>query len=404
MVDFFRRALKKLDKLDIEKHRELLYSAINKISLLETVSDSINVGILVCDKSNNLLLVNNCARRMLPIDYNEVVYPVGSIKIWSVINDDDLVECFRSILINKDKTVDREIDIVHNGRNKLLSINVVPLVQKKMINGSLIYIEDITDKRKEELRLRRAENLASLTTLAAGMAHDIKNPLGSISIHIQLLQKTIEKQTAADKNTERYFHVVKEEIERLNRIVVDFLFAVRPMNLELRKGDINKLIGQLMEFVLVEFEQSKILCLLELDDNVPEILMDERFMKQALLNLVTNAKAAMPSGGVLTIATNCTDNEIKISVCDTGIGIKKENLEKIFEPYYTTKETGTGLGLTQVFKIIKEHQGEITVDSAPGTGSDFRIILPMPQNDTRLISYNKNSISSENEAVKGVKN
>ena len=296
MVDFFRRALKKLDKLDIEKHRELLFSAINKISLLETVTDSINVGILVCDKNNNLTLVNNSARRMLPIDYNEGNHPAGAVQIWNAIMDENLVECFRGILINKDKAIDREIDIVHNGRNKLLSINVVPLVQKKMINGSLIYIEDITEKRKEELHLRRAENLASLTTLAAGMAHEIKNPLGSISIHIQLLQKALEKQTYADNNTERYFHVVKEEIERLNRIVVDFLFAVRPMNLELRKGDINKLIGQLMEFVLVEFEQSKILCLLELDENVPEILMDERYMKQALLNLVTNAKAAMPNG------------------------------------------------------------------------------------------------------------
>ena len=404
MVDFFRRALKKLDKLDIEKHRELLISAINQISLLETVSDSINVGILVCDENNNLVFVNKCAIRMLPIDYTE------GVQIWSAIMDDSLVECFRDILISRDKAVGREIDIVHNGRNKLLSINVVPLVQKKKITGSLIYIDDITEKRKEESRLRRAENLASLTTLAAGVAHEIKNPLGSISIHIQLLQKALEKKSNSSENagydnkTERYFKVVKEEIERLNRIVVEFLFAVRPMNLELRKGDINKLISQILEFVQMEFEQSKILCLLELDENVPEILIDERYMKQAMMNLVTNAKAAMPGGGVLTIATNCVENEIRISVCDTGIGIHKENIEKIFEPYFTTKETGTGLGLTQVYKIIKEHQGEITVDSEPGTGSDFRIILPMPQKMTHLISYNKNQSTAGSDAVKGVKN
>jgi len=404
MVDFFRRALKKLDKLDIEKHRELLISAVNQISLLETVSDSINVGILVCDEKNNLVFVNKCAIRMLPIDYTE------GVQIWSAIMDDSLVECFRDILISRDKAVGREIDIVHNGRNKLLSINVAPLVQARKITGSLIYIDDITEKRKEESRLRRAENLASLTTLAAGVAHEIKNPLGSISIHIQLLQKTLEKRTntsenaGSDAKTQRYFKVVKEEIERLNRIVVDFLFAVRPMNLELRKGDINNLISQILEFVQLEFEQSKILCLLELDEDVPEILMDERYMKQAMLNLVTNAKAAMPNGGVLTIATNCIENEIRISVCDTGTGIHKENLEKIFEPYFTTKETGTGLGLTQVYKIIREHQGEITVDSEPGTGSDFRIILPMPQKMTRLISYNKNAPAAGSEAVKGVKN
>jgi len=137
-------------------------------------------------------------------------------------------------------------------------------------------------------------------------------------------------------------------------------------------------------------EQSKILCLLELDDNIPEILVDERLFKQALLNLVKNAQVAMSKGGVFTIATNYVDNEIRISVCDTGIGMKKENLSKIFEPYFTTADTGTGLGLTQVYKIIREHQGEITVDSEPEGGTEFRIILPVPQKETKMIAYNTN--------------
>ncbi|MCL2186273.1 MAG: ATP-binding protein [Treponema sp.] len=382
MVDFFRRALKKLDKLDIEQHRELLISAINQISLLETVSDSIDVGILVCDEEYNLVMVNKCAQRLIPLNYTE------GEQIWSSIMDDHIVECLKEILLNADRVTDKEIDFDHKGRSRLISVNVVPLVQDKFVKGSLIYLEDITEKRKEESRLRRAENLASLTTLAAGVAHDIKNPLASISIHLQLLQKYLAKNNENDEKNNRYIEVLKEEVERLNRIVVDFLFAVRPMNMELRKSDINKLISQLIDFVGLELEQSKILILLELDEDLPKILMDERYMKQVMLNLVTNAKAAMPEGGVLTIATNCFDNEVRISVCDTGIGIGKEYLEKIFEPYFTTKEAGTGLGLTQVYKIIKEHQGEITVDSEPGTGSDFRIILPVPQNEMKLISYN----------------
>jgi len=385
MVDFFRRALKKLDKLDIEQHRELLISAINQISLLETVSDSIDVGILVCDEDYNLVLVNKCAQRLIPLNYTE------GERIWSAILDDHIVECLKEILINTDRVIDKEIDFDHMGRNKLISVNVVPLVHDRFVTGSLIYLEDITEKRKEESHLRRAENLASLTTLAAGVAHEIKNPLASISIHLQLLQKSLAKNNEKDEKNDRYINVLREEVERLNRIVVDFLFAVRPMNMELRKSDINKLISQLIDFVSPELEQSKILILLELDEDLPKVLMDERYMKQAMLNLVTNAKAAMPEGGVLTIATNLFDNEIRISICDTGIGIGKEYLEKIFEPYYTTKETGTGLGLTQVYKIIKEHQGEITVDSEPGTGSDFRIILPLPQNEIKLISYNEDN-------------
>jgi len=384
MFDFFRRAVKKIDKLNAEQRRELLVSAVNEIGLLETVLDSIDMGILVCDEKNNLVLINKCAQRLLPLN------DIEGVPLWQTIRDEKIEELIKRILLNGEKAVDIEIDVEHQGRNRLLSINVAPLVRNKRITGSLVYIDDITEKRKDEYRLRRAENLASLTTLAAGVAHEIKNPLGSISIHIQLLQKAIAlKSTKKDSQTEKYFNVLKEEVDRLNRIVVDFLFAVRPMNLELREGDINRIISQLMEFVRFEMEQAKIMCLLELDENLPKILLDERFLKQALLNLVTNAKAAMPKGGVLTVSTNHVENEIRISICDTGSGISEENLAKIFEPYFTTKETGTGLGLTQVYKIIREHQGEITVDSAPDQGAEFKIILPVPQKEMRLISFNE---------------
>ncbi|MDR1868852.1 MAG: PAS domain S-box protein [Treponema sp.] len=384
MIKFYRRALNKLDKLNTEQRRELLVSAVGEISLLETVLDSIDVGILVCDEKNNLVMVNKCALRMLPLNYSE------GIPLLQAIKDDELIAFFKEILFNREKVINWEIDIDQQGKDRLLSVNVVPLVQDRRITGSLIYMEDITEKRKDESRLRRAENLASLTTLAAGVAHEIKNPLGSISIQLQLLQKTLAKENkSSGKKTSKYFNVIKQEVDRLNRIVVDFLFAVRPMSLELREGDINKMISQIMEFLRIEMEQANILCLLELDEELPKILMDERYMKQAILNLVTNARAAMPNGGVLTVATNHVEDEIRISICDTGIGISEENIVKIFEPYFTTKETGTGLGLTHVYKIIREHQGEIMVDSAPEQGSEFKIILPIPQKETHMIAYNE---------------
>jgi PAS domain S-box-containing protein len=379
--------MKKYEKLDTEQRKELLVSAVGEIGLLETVLDSIDVGILVCDDKNNLVMVNKCAQRLLPLNYAE------GVELFDAIRDESIVELFQEILLNSDRVEDREIDIEYGGRDKLLSINVVPLVQNRRITGTLIYMEDITEKRKGEARLRRAENLASLTTLAAGVAHEIKNPLGSISIYIQLLQKALAKKkknmshSSTDKTTDKYFNVLEEEIERLNRIVVDFLFAVRPMSLELREGDINALVRQTVEFVKFEMEQSKIDIDVEFDDKMPKILFDERYMKQALLNLVTNARAAMPKGGLLTIVTKCVDNEICIQISDTGTGIKEENLSKIFEPYFTTKDTGTGLGLTQVFKIVREHQGEISVLSKPDEGTTFEIILPVPRRVTRMIAY-----------------
>jgi PAS domain S-box-containing protein len=389
MNDFFKRALKKYDKLTAEQRLELLVSAIDGISRLETVLDSLPDGILVCDENHILIMANKAAQRLLSFSYSDS----GKTPLWMAIHNERIVEFFEETLLSGDKVQDREIDVEIQGRDRLLSISVLPLVLKHRITGSLIYMEDITDKRSREARLRRAENLASLTTVAAGVAHEIKNPLGSISIHLQLMQKVLDKRSGnagqsdlCDDQMTKYIGILNEEVDRLNKIVVDFLFAVRPMTMELRHGDINGLIMELVEFVCHELEQSRIQCVLDLAQNLPPVYMDERYMKRALLNLINNARAAMEDGGTLTVATALVDNEIQIKISDTGIGISPDNLLKIFEPYYTTKETGTGLGLTIVYKVIREHQGEVNVQSREGEGSSFVITLPAYQNEHRLIA------------------
>jgi PAS domain S-box-containing protein len=389
MSDFYKQALKKQDKLTAEKYRELLVSASQELNRMEAVLDSVTDGILVCDGNHSLVLVNKSAQRLLPMNHTE------GVPVWTAVRDERITEFFRKTLLDSDRVQDREIDIALQGQNRLLSISILPLVSRHRIAGSLIYIEDITEKRGRESRLRRAENLASLTTLAAGVAHEIKNPLGSISIHLQLMQKTLSKiSEESAKPLRKYIDVLNEEVDRLNHIVVDFLFAVRPMSLELREGDINALIRELVEFVSYEMEQSHVKCLLELDEKLPPVLMDERYMKQVLLNLIKNAQGAMQNGGILTIASACADNEVRINIIDTGSGISEENLSKIFEPYFTTKETGSGLGLTLVFKIIKEHRGEISVESKEGAGTCFEISLPVVSKERRMIAYNGGSEKS----------
>jgi signal transduction histidine kinase len=403
MRDFYQRALKKLNKLTGEQSKDLLVSAVAEIDRLETVLDSLADGVLVCDTRHSLVMANKYAERFLPLAYSET----GNEPLWRAIRDERIADFFEATLSSGDRVEEREFDVDVKGLNRLLSISILPLVREHQVTGSLIYLEDITEKRGREARLRRVENLASLTTLAAGVAHEIKNPLGSISIHIQLIQKALDKNRellskarpnradGADSREpapyfdllDKYIAVVNEEIDRLNHIVVDFLFAVRPMDMNLREGDINALIAELVEFVWYELEHNHIECALELDKTIPLILFDERYMKQALLNLIKNAQAAMPEGGNLNIKTERTDTDILISVRDTGVGIGEENLPKIFEPFFTTREAGSGLGLTLVFKIIREHQGEITVKSRKGEGACFTITLPVPQKDRRLITY-----------------
>jgi signal transduction histidine kinase len=397
MSGFYRRALSKIERLTIEQARELLVSASGEILRLEAVLDSLPSGILVCDEKHFLTKANKSALRLLPLNHPEG--NPGSAEsgrrfqegcpLWALIPDERIANFFRQTLLSGDHVLEREMDIEVQGHSRLLSMSVHPLVDMKRITGSLVYIEDITGKRNREVRLRRAENLASLTTLAASIAHEIKNPLGSISIHLQLMQRALNGQP--NELINKYLGILNEEVDRLNRIVVDFLFAVRPMTLELREENINSIITAIAEFISVELEQSDIRLLLELDERLPPAFIDERYMKQVLLNLIKNAQSAMPSGGLLTIATVGTDSEIRISICDTGIGISEENLAKIFEPYFTTRENGTGLGLTLVFKIIREHRGEISVESKEGGGSNFEIILPVPQKEQRLIAYNKSA-------------
>jgi PAS domain S-box-containing protein len=399
MRDFFNRALKKINKLTGEQVQELLLSAVEEVGRLETVLDSVTQGILVCGTNHHLLMANKYAGRLLPLTYTEL----GVEPIWTVVRDERVAEFLEAALPNGDRIEGKEFDVNVKGLDRLLSLSVLPLVEDHRVNGSLIHVEDITEKRSREARLRRAENLASLTTLAAGVAHEIKNPLGSISIHIQLLQKAItakgeffeqegndrarSKAAASLKMFDKYFAVINEEMDRLNHIVVDFLFAVRPMDLEFRKGDVNALIRELTEFVSYELEAARIECVLELGSDIPPVSMDERFMKQALLNLIKNAQAAMPDGGTLTIRTERGDAELRISVSDTGTGIGEENLSKIFEPYFTTRETGSGLGLTLVYKIVREHRGEITVKTREGEGACFIISLPILQKETRLLVF-----------------
>ncbi|MDR0456478.1 MAG: PAS domain-containing protein [Treponema sp.] len=388
MRGFYRRALSKIERLTPHQCRELLVSASGEILRLETVLDSLPSGILVCDEKHSLIMANKSSLRLLPL-----INPEGG-PLWELISDEYVAAFFQQVLLNGDRVLEHEMDVEAQGTSRLLSISVHPLVDKRRITGSLVHIEDITEKRVNEVRLRRAENLASLTTLAAGVAHEIKNPLGAISIHLQLMQKVLGSSGVDAKSDvkqepliNKYFSILNEEVDRLNRIVVDFLFAARPMTLDLREGNINFLIAELAEFIRAELEQSRIRLFLELDKNLPPVLIDERYMKQAMLNLIKNAQAAMPRGGLLTIATQVSDNEIRISVCDTGVGMSAENLNKIFEPYFTTKDNGTGLGLTLVFKIIKEHHGEIAVESREGEGSNFEISLPVHQKEKRLIAY-----------------
>jgi two-component system, sporulation sensor kinase E len=384
MRRFVERALAKLPRLNEDQMRSLLYALAEENGRMDAALDSMLDGIVVCDRDHLPIIYNKSAERMLRLAGTDP----AERPLWHSVADEDLSEFFRATLEGEETVLDREFGLEAKASTRLVAVSVSTLVSQGRIEGAIVHMEDITEKRKKEAQLRRAESLASLTTLAAGVAHEIKNPLGSLSIHIQLIRKSLQGKGEVEVSfLERHLGVVDEEIERLNKIVVDFLFAVRPMDVKLREADPGELVASVAEFIKPEAERAGVMIELEVEEGLPLVALDERLMKQAVLNLVKNALAAMPGGGKLRLVAELADDEVRISVEDSGVGISEEDLPKIFEPYFTTKENGTGLGLTITFKIVREHDGEIMVTSRSGQGSTFTINLPIPQKERRLLPY-----------------
>lgn len=380
MRKFIQKALARLDRLDREQVAHLIASLADELELATGVLESMSDGIVVTDSDRRVTLSNRAAARLLGFTAEDV----QDRPLAEVVADRELAALLDRHLTGGESIADRELAL--EGGRRLLSVRTLPLVREGRVQGSLVHLEDVTERRARESRLRRAESLASLTTVAAGVAHEIKNPLGSMGIHLQLLRRKIGGRECVDsRDLEPHLAVIAEEVDRLNRIVVDFLFAVKPMDTRLEDADLNAIVRDLLAFVRPELDQAGLTVESDLAADLPTLKLDARYIKQALLNLIKNAMAAMSDGGRLGIETRANGDEVQVRVSDTGTGIPAEIVDKIFEPYFTTKPFGTGLGLTIVFKIVKEHFGDIAVASRVGEGTTFTITLPVPQKDTRLI-------------------
>ena len=398
MRGFVRRVSQKISKLSPEQVEQLIDIINSENETLDAVIESLSTGLLICDVNWCLLQANKAAERYIPLKirlsdwrYNENRLEQN---VWQIIDDSDIASFIKNNAEREKNISSEEFTIeTSGGVKRFIVISTLPLVHERKLIGNIVKIDDITDKKNQDTLLRRMENLASLTNLAASVAHEIKNPLGSISIHIQLIQKAVLKSRSTDqklpdeKFIENYLQIVNEEIERLNKIIVDFLFAVRPISASLELTDVVLLIKSFIPFFEPELEEQHISLETQLPDSAPLLNIDQKLFKQVLINLVQNAIAALHEGGRIILSAKTTNDFFVIRVADNGIGMDEETVHRVFEPYFTTKSNGTGLGLTMVYKIIKEFSGDITVQSYPGEGTIFTISLPIPQKEKRLLEY-----------------
>jgi signal transduction histidine kinase len=256
---------------------------------------------------------------------------------------------------------------------------------REMVGGAVI-LRDITQSRRATQETIETERFSALTLLAAGVAHEIGNPLNSLDIHLQLMQRELRKLPAKTRaGLEESVSVARGEVSRLDHIITQFLRAIRPQPLELRPVNIRAIVEESLRFLSAEIQDRDILVETELDKNLPPLHLDSDQIKQAFYNVSRNAFQAMKSGGILRIRTSADETHVNISFSDTGGGISPEHIGRMFEPYFTTKAGGNGLGLLIVRRIVRAHGGEVVLESAPGRGLTLTIRLPRADRRVRFL-------------------
>ena len=383
---FFDKILQNFDKVsDIEKKKvfkrltTLLYSQ-------NMIIENLEEGIIAIDNKGIIQEINKKACFLFSIPRNSE----GKSLSKYMHNNNIGKSILEFISINDSETK----LLKDNDNERILQITILPIGDSGRIIGTLIKAFDITKTYESSQKLKRAEQLASLTTLAAGVAHEIKNPLGSISIYVQLIEKIIKKNMDNDcqcyKDFKEYSDIIKEEIGRLEETINSFLFSVRKLELDIEDVNINELILSTVSFLKYEIEQNNINIDIKFDKDNLILKLDAKYIKQSLINIIQNAIDAMTDNSddkkkEIYIKLKTMDNYAVISIKDTGIGMKEETLNKIFEPYFTTKRHGTGLGLTNVVRIIEAHNGNVSIESEYGKGSEFIIKLPLQQENQKFL-------------------
>ena len=271
------------------------------------------------------------------------------------------------------------VRLAKDGRRVLVSVTRTALrnAQGQFVGFSAI-MRDITERKRMEQRLIHGERMTALGELAAILAHEIKNPLNSMVINLEVLRGHLANiDPDARERAGKYMRVLTDEMNRLNKVIRGFLDFAKPVAMTLSEVQLNDVLRDLVDLVQHQATKSGVTIQLEAAVALPTITGDAGQLKQAFLNLVLNAFHAMPDGGTLRLATSLTpEHAVKATVADSGAGIPEADLAKIFDLFYTTKQEGSGLGLPTVQRIVQTHGGKISVESQVGRGTTFTLHFP----------------------------
>jgi two-component system, sporulation sensor kinase E len=388
---FVEKLIGRLGKIGPEEVQNYFLRLAQEKGFLETVFNSIQEGIIVTDSKGRISYLNNAACQLFGLEAED---SLGK-------RLDERVRGLDWNALSRESAVSRDMEIFYP-TNRFINFYSVPLVIERQSSddkvdnrntehsgervGHAIILRDITESRRTEQQTIESERLNALTLLAAGVAHEIGNPLNSLNIHLQLIEREARKLNGAKgAELQESVEVARAEINRLDSIISQFLRAIRPTRPQLRPENINSIVEETVRFLTPEIKDRDIVVEQELRSDLPLLEIDRDQMKQAFYNVIKNSFEAMKSRGILRIRTDMDESHVIVRFTDTGGGISAENLSRVFEPYFTTKTSGTGLGLLIVRRIVREHGGELSVESSEGKGLTLTIRLPHVDRRVRML-------------------
>ena len=394
---FLEKLIERLGRIGPEEVQNYFLRLAQEKGFLETVFNAIQEGIIVTDSQGRITYLNDAAGELFGLEAGDAI-------------GKRLDERMRGLdwesLTQSGGPVSRDMEIFYPA-NRFINFYIVPLMIEHRDSvagdavpgpprpastatgeqvGHAMILRDITESRRSAQQTLESERLNALTLLAAGVAHEIGNPLNSLHIHLQLMERKVrELKSEARDELQESIDVARAEIGRLDSIVTQFLRAIRPSKPQLHPENVNAIVDEAVRFFAPEIHDRDVVVEQELRSDLPLLQLDRDQIKQAFYNVIKNSLEAMKRRGILRIRTDMDDAHVLISFIDTGGGISPGNLSRVFEPYFTTKSSGTGLGLLIVRRIVREHGGELSIESSPEKGLTLTIRLPYLDKRVRML-------------------
>jgi signal transduction histidine kinase len=408
---FLEKLIERLGRIGPEEVQNYFLRLAQEKGFLETVFNAIHEGIIVTDSNSRVTYLNDAACKLFGL---EAADAIGKRLDERVRGLD-----WRS-LTQSGEPLSRDMEIFYP-ENRFINFYIVPLMieHREAVDvakpvrgvteetgygeasrpaatvggrvGHVMILRDITESRRTAQQAIESERMNALTLLAAGVAHEIGNPLNSLHIHLQLMErKAQELDHNAKAELQQSIDVARSEVRRLDSIVTQFLRAIRPSQPRLHPENVNTIVEEAVRFFTPEIQDRDMFVEQELRADLPLLQLDRGQMKQAFYNVIKNSLEAMKRHGTLRIRTDLDDTHVIVTFVDTGGGMSPENLSRVFEPYFTTKPSGSGLGLLIVRRIVREHGGELSIESTQGKGLTLTIRLPYVEKRIRMLEAGEN--------------